>query len=181
MVVTEEEGWFAVHETHMDIGKKAVALAKPQLQVGLAVDVQVTHMFADEPHLCGGIVVEARTLSSSQFAAHRDVVLRVVHRASLFVHQFVGTQPVCAEERNAHLCPFVEALAKSNAEGVTHGKPFGNVVHLLPVSIVQIGVVVFGRAVCQILVLQVAKLEGVYETRDRNELLGYDLLVFPDL
>ena len=141
MVVPEEEGRLAVHEAHMEVGQEGVA-SEAQLQVRLAVDVEVADVFADKPYLARGIEVEARTLCPGQLTAHRHIVLVVRYSAALLVHELIGTQLVCAEERDAHRCPFVEAFAKGKAEGVAHRKGTADVFHVHPVSVIVIGVVV---------------------------------------
>ena len=174
-----------MHEVNVQVGKQtvtaadAVTAAKPKLQVCLAVDIQVACVLTNEPHLSRDIVVEVGALCASQLAAHRKVIFRIMRHASLPVHQFVGTQFVCTEERYAHLCPLVEAFAKGNAECVAHGKPARLVPHCVAIPIVRIGVVVFCRTVSQILMFEVAYLESVYNARNRNKLLGHGLRVMP--
>ena len=163
-------------------------LAQPEIEIGIAVDIQVADILANEPEFSTCAVVEGAAFALRDLASDREVALVVAveevegvggqGRGQVEVAQLVG-----AEEGDARLGPFVEAFAQLHAQGVFHAECLGLVAET-GVGRTQVGVVgeIGGgqaAAVDIVAVEQTVDVQGVDETRHGDKLLRGYLLALP--
>ena len=96
---------------------QGVATPHGQVYIALPVDVEVAHLGPYEPELAIHIVMECLSLGAAQRTANGEVVLHVFMveygvGCGIYQRQGVGVEAMRAVERDAALCPSVEALAQ---------------------------------------------------------------------
>ena len=94
-----------------------------EVEVSLAVNVEVAGIGTHSPEFSPGLVVQKSSLRLTDLSAHADVVLlvdveEVESVVCLDARQRIASELMSRKEAYARLGPFVEALTQLYADGV---------------------------------------------------------------